>query len=65
LLVDLLEVVVEYDPPNPSIPPLTTAVPIPLSMFSAAADVWARSVVGNPAEIVDEAYQALVNTANG
>jgi hypothetical protein len=63
LLVDYLDVVVQYDPGNPSLPMMYTSVLVPLGTFSAAADPWFTAQVTSPQELIDEAYQALANTA--
>lgn len=63
LLVDFLDVIVEYVPPDGTRPPMTTSVPIPLEAFLAAGDVWFAQSGVSPAQLVDEAYQALAATA--
>lgn len=64
LLVDYVEMVVQYVPTDGR-PPMTTGVLIPLEAFiaSSAGDAWFVSLGGSPASLLSAAYDTLAATA--
>ena len=65
LLIDYLDVIVEYDSGDPTAQPFTGTVRIPLSMFGSASDPWLATLLGSPQQMVDDEYQRLVAVASG
>ena len=63
LLVDYVEMVVQYMPTDGR-PPQRTSVLIPLEAFIAATgDVWFAALGGSPQSLLSAAYDTLVATA--
>lgn len=63
LLVDYIEFVVEYVAQGGLGLPMTTTVLIPLESFLAAGDPFFFQFAGNPAQLIDDAYQGLAQFA--
>lgn len=64
LLVDYIDFVVTYVPPNPLIPPMTATVRIPLGTLGASGDPWFGQLPGSPDSLIGAAWQRLQETAN-
>lgn len=62
LLVDYLDVVVEFIPGGAR-PPMTTTIPISLASFSATGDPFLVGLATSPQSLIAEAYAALEATA--
>ena len=63
LLVDFVDMVVQYVPTDGS-PPQRTSVLIPLEAFVAATgDVWFAGLAASPQSLLSAAYDTLVATA--
>ena len=65
LLIDYLDVIVEYDSGDPTAQPFQGTARIPLALFGSASDPWLANLLGSPQQMVDDEYQRLVAIANG